>query len=206
MGEVLLLRHGRTEWSLNGRHTGRTDIPLLPEGERDARALRPWLDTRNVIAAFTSPLQRAARTAELADVQATVDADLREWDYGDYEGITTKAIRESVPEWYLFRDGCPNGESPEQAGRRVDRVLDKVRPMLVDGDVALFAHGHILRVLAARWLQLSPSGGGLLRLDTGTTSVLGFEHGRPAIHVWNASIVLAEKAVEQATEQGQRTP
>jgi broad specificity phosphatase PhoE len=202
MGEVLLLRHGRTEWSLNGRHTGRTDIPLLPEGERDARALRPWLDTRNVVAAFTSPLQRAGRTAELAGIDAIVDADLREWDYGDYEGITTKQIRESVPEWYLFRDGCPNGESPQQAGGRADRVLDKVRPALVDGDVALFAHGHILRVLAARWLELSPSGGGLLRLDTGTTSVLGHEHGRPAIHVWNASIVLAEKAAEQ----GQTTP
>jgi broad specificity phosphatase PhoE len=192
MGDLILLRHGETEWSLAGRHTGRTDIPLTPRGEAAAAALAPLLAKRHIVAAFASPAQRAARTAELAGLaDATPDPDLWEWDYGGYEGLTTAQIQEQRPGWYLWRDGvipgdaAHPGETVQQVGARVDRVLGRVEPLLADGDVALVAHGHVLRVLTARYLRLPPDDGRLFRLDTGTVSTLGTEHDEPVILSWN---------------------
>jgi probable phosphoglycerate mutase len=192
MGELILLRHGETEWSASGRHTGRTDIPLTPRGEAAAAALAPVLARRQIHAAFTSPAGRAVRTAELAGLQdAKPDPDLWEWDYGGYEGRTTTQIQADRPGWYLWRDGViPGdadhpGETVEQVGARTDAVLARVRPLLAGGDVALVAHGHVLRVLTARWLQLDADDGRLFRLDTGTYSTLGTEHDYPVIVTWN---------------------
>jgi broad specificity phosphatase PhoE len=192
MGDLILLRHGETEWSLAGRHTGRTDIPLTRRGEAAAAALAPLLARRDIVAAFASPAQRAARTAELAGLaDAKPDPDLWEWDYGGYEGLTTEQIQERRPGWSLWRDGViPGdaehpGETVQQVGDRVDRVLGRVAPLLADGDVALVAHGHVLRVLTARYLRLSPDEGRLFRLDTGTISTLGTEHAEPVILSWN---------------------
>ena len=192
MGELILLRHGETEWSKAGRHTGRTDIPLTPEGEAAAKALAPALAARPVRAAFTSPAQRAVRTAELAGLNAQPDPNLQEWDYGGYEGMTTPQIQEQHPGWYLWRDGvipgdaAHPGETVDQVGARADAVLARVRPLLAEGDVVLVSHGHFLRALAARWLGLEPSAGRLLRLDTGTLSTLGTEHDQPVVTMWNA--------------------
>jgi broad specificity phosphatase PhoE len=192
MGELILLRHGETEWSRDGRHTGRTDVPLTPKGEAAAAALVPAVAARAVVAAFTSPARRATRTAELAGLPgAKQDPDLQEWDYGGYEGQTTAEIRSQRPGWYLWRDGViPGdaghpGETVQQVGARADAVLARVRPLLEQGDVALVSHGHMLRVLTARWLGLEPAGGRLFRLDTGTLSTLGTEHGEPVITSWN---------------------
>ena len=192
MGELILLRHGETEWSRDGRHTGLTDVPLTPAGEGAAAALAPVLAGRNIRAAFASPLQRAVRTAELADLtDVKQDPDLREWDYGGYEGRTTQQIREQRPGWYLWRDGIiPGGsghpgETAQQVGARADAVLSRVTPLLADGDVVLVSHGHLLRVLTARWLRLDPAGGRLFRLGTGTLCTLGTEHGEPVIASWN---------------------
>ena len=192
MGDLILLRHGETEWSKSGRHTGRTDIPLTFDGEAAAVALAPILARREIVAAFSSPAQRAAWTAELAGLtDVKQDPDLWEWDYGGYEGLTTPQIREHRPGWYLWRDGViPGnaehpGESAQQVGERVDRVLARVHPLLADGDVALVAHGHVLRVLTARWLALDPSDGRLFRLDTGTISTLGHERAEPVVLSWN---------------------
>jgi broad specificity phosphatase PhoE len=192
MGELILLRHGETEWSRDHRHTGRTDIPLTPAGEAAAAALAPALAARQVVAAFTSPARRAARTAELAGLSgAKQDPDLQEWDYGGYEGQTTLDIRSQRPGWYLWRDGvipgdaAHPGETVQQVGTRADAVLGRLRPLLEDGDVALVSHAHMLRVLTARWLRLEPAGGRLFRLDTGTFSTLGTEHSEPVITSWN---------------------
>jgi broad specificity phosphatase PhoE len=192
MGDLILLRHGETEWSKAGKHTGRTDIPLTPHGEAAAAALAPVLARRDIVAAFSSPAQRAVRTAELAGLTGVKqDPDLWEWDYGGYEGLTTPQIQERRPGWYLWRDGViPGdaehpGETVAQVGARTDRVLARVAPLLRDGDVALVAHGHVLRVLTARYLELPPDGGRLFRLDTGTISTLGTEHGEPVILAWN---------------------
>jgi broad specificity phosphatase PhoE len=193
MGELILLRHGETEWSRTRRHTGRTDIPLTPAGEAAAAALAPALARRQLRAVFTSPAQRAVRTAELAGLTgAKPDPDLWEWDYGGYEGRTTADIRQQRPGWYLWRDGViPGGaghpgETIQQVAARADAVLDRVRPLLADGDVALVAHSHLLRVLTARWLGLEPSAGRFFQLDTGTLSTLGTEHDESVIHTWNA--------------------
>ena len=206
MGDLILLRHGETEWSRAGKHTGRTDIPLTPRGEAAAAALAPLLAGRGIAAAagpgqsptavFTSPAKRAIRTAELAlgsaAATATQDPDLWEWDYGGYEGMTTAEIQQTHPGWYLWRDGViPGdadhpGETVQNVGERTDRVLARVRPLLPDGDVVLVAHGHVLRVLTARWLGLEPADGRLFRLDTGTLSALGTEHDEPVILSWNA--------------------
>ena len=193
MGDLILLRHGETEWSRAGKHTGRTDIPLTPHGVAAAAALAPVLARRNIVVAFSSPAQRAVRTAELAGLTGVKqDPDLWEWDYGGYEGLTTSQIQEQRPGWSLWRDGvipgdaAHPGETVQQVGERVDRVLARVGPLLADGDVALVAHGHVLRVLTARWLRLEPSDGKLFRLDTGTISTLGHEHGEPVILSWNA--------------------
>jgi broad specificity phosphatase PhoE len=193
MGELILLRHGETEWSRALRHTGRTDLPLTAAGEAAAAALAPALAARHVAAAFSSPAQRAVRTARLAGLQnVKEDPDLWEWDYGGYEGRTTADIQAKRPGWYLWRDGViPGdadhpGETIAQVAARADAVLGRVRPLLAQGDVALVSHGHLLRVLTARWLQLEPEAGRLFRLDTGTLSTLGTEHDRPVISSWNA--------------------
>jgi len=191
MGEIIVLRHGETGWSRDRRHTGRTDVPLTARGEDSARALAPALAARPVRAAFTSPARRAARTAELAGLAAKEDPDLQEWDYGGYEGRTTAQIRAERPGWYLWRDGvvpgdgAHPGETVAMVGARADAVLGRVRPLLAGGDVALVAHAHLLRVLAARWLGLAAAQGRLLRLDTGTLCTLGTEHGAPVITSWN---------------------
>jgi probable phosphoglycerate mutase len=192
MGELILLRHGETEWSRTGRHTGRTDVPLTPAGEAAATALVPLLAGRDIRAAFASPLQRAVRTAALAGLASVQpDPDLREWDYGGYEGRTTPQIRAERPGWYLWRDGViPGdtdhpGETVGQVGARADAVLSRVAPLRADGDVVLVSHGHMLRVLTARWLRLEPTEVRLFRLDTGTLSALGTEHAEPVISSWN---------------------
>jgi probable phosphoglycerate mutase len=187
-----VLRHGETEWSKAGRHTGRTDIPLTPHGEECAKVLAPMLAGRHIVAVFSSPAQRAARTAALVGLaDAKPDPDLWEWDYGGYEGLTTPEIRRERPGWYLWRDGVVPGdaghpgETVQQVAERTDRVLARVTPLLADGDVALVAHGHVLRVLTARYLRLEPEAGRLFRLDTGTLSTLGAEHGEPTMLSWN---------------------
>jgi len=195
-GELILIRHGETTWSRELKHTGRTDLPLTPAGEAAAAGLAADLAARHVVAAFASPSQRAVRTAELAGLNTVpaglkIDPDLAEWDYGGYEGRTTAQIRRERPGWYLWRDGViPGdaehpGETIAQAAARADAVLARVRPLLAQGNVALVAHGHLLRVLTARWLGLEPQHGRLFRLDTGTLSILGTEHGEPVIAALN---------------------
>src|SRR5215467_9562895 len=183
MGELILLRHGETEWSLGGQHTGRTDIPLTARGEAAAKALEPLLSRRGIVAVFTSPARRAVTTAAFAGLSnAKPEPDLWEWDYGGYEGLTTPQIQRERPGWYLWRDGViPGdaehpGETVQQVADRVDAVLARVTPMLPAGDVVLVAHGHCLRILTARWLGLDAADGQLFRLDTGTLSTLGTEH------------------------------
>ena len=183
---IWLLRHGATEWSRNGRHTGSSDIPLLPEGEEEAKALAPRLSGQSFAQVWVSPLQRARRTCELAGLgaQADVHPDLREWDYGDYEGITTKEIRQTVPAWSVWSHGCPGGEDAAAVTARCQRVIDQL--LTIEGDVALFAHGHILRSLAGTWMEQGACGGKHLILGTGTYSVLGFERENRALKHWNA--------------------
>jgi broad specificity phosphatase PhoE len=184
---IYLARHGETVWSREGRHTGRTDLPLTPQGERNAQRLRERLAGLVFVKVLTSPLQRAKRTCELAGFGAVaeVDPDLVEWNYGDYEGIRTAEIRKKRPDWALFRDGCPNGESPADVGARADRVVARIRG--TEGNVLIFSSGHFLRVFAARWLGLEPLIGKYLMLDTASLSELTYEHDLcdPAIRVWN---------------------
>ena len=186
--KVYLLRHGETEWSLNGRHTGVTDIPLTENGRIAARFLKPILAKVTFTLVLTSPLQRARETCELAGLGqfANVEPDLIEWNYGEYEGLTTEQIRSTRPGWSVFRDGCPGGESPEQVGARADRVITKVRTAA--GNVALFGHGHFTRVLAARWINLSANYGENFLLDTATLNVLGYYRESPAFMIWNAPL------------------
>ena len=186
--KVYLLRHGETEWSLNGRHTGVTDIPLTENGRRIARLLQPILAKEKFALVLTSPLQRARETCELAGLGtlASIDRDLMEWNYGEYEGVTTEQIRQTKPNWSIFRDGCPGGESSLEIGARADRIVAKVRA--VDGNVALFSHGHFLRVLAARWINLSASYGEHFLLDTATLNILGYYREAPAFKIWNAPL------------------
>ncbi len=196
MGELILLRHGETEWSRSGRHTGLTDVPLTAKGIAGAKALAPMVTQRlagdRLVAVFASPAQRAQDTAALAGLKVTrTDPDLWEWDYGGYEGITTPQIQHTRPGWSLWRDGViPGdrehpGETVDEVGTRVDRVLKRAEPLLAEGDVALVAHGHVLRILTARYLGLPAVGGRLFRLDTGTVSTLGTEHDDPVILSWN---------------------
>jgi broad specificity phosphatase PhoE len=192
MGELIVLRHGETEWSASGRHTGRTDVPLTADGEAAAAALAPVLARRQISATFCSPAARAVRTAQLAGLQnVKLDPDLWEWDYGGYEGLTTAQIQQERPGWYLWLDGVTPGDAAHpgetlaQVGARTDAVLARARPLLPEGDVALVAHGHVLRVLAARWLELDPGSGRLFLLDTGTFSTLGAEHEHRVITSWN---------------------
>ncbi|NJC72154.1 histidine phosphatase family protein [Planosporangium thailandense] len=189
MAEIVLIRHGQTEWSKAHRHTSYTDLALTAEGERQAKAVEKAIAGRRFVAVISSPRRRALRTADLAGLAVTaVDDDLAEWNYGEYEGVTTEEIRRSRPGWTLWTDGCPGGESPEQIGARIDRLLTRVRPLLADGDVALVGHGHCLRVVGARWVGLPPSAGALLRLDTATLSALGFEREQQVIQRWNAPV------------------
>ena len=188
--ELWLLRHGATDWALNGRHTGRTDRPLLPEGEAEARALAPLLAQQPFRAVLVSPLQRARRTCALAGLgeQARLCDDLREWDYGAYEGLTTAEIRRSVPGWTIWSHPCPQGESQAQVAQRCERVIAQALALAGgEGRVALFAHGHILRSLAGCWLGLGPGGGALLALGTAGISVLGQEREQRVLLRWNAA-------------------
>jgi probable phosphoglycerate mutase len=184
-----LVRHGETAWSLTGQHTGLTDIPLTENGRSVAGLLQPVLAAETFALVLTSPLQRARATCVLAGLgaRAEVDDDLKEWNYGDYEGLTPAQIEARAPGWMLFSDGCPRGESPTQIGARVDRVIDRIRS--VNGHVALFGHGHIFRVLAARWLGLPVSAGCHFLLDTGTVNILSYYRGIPAVKRWNAGLV-----------------
>jgi probable phosphoglycerate mutase len=185
--EILLVRHGETEWSRTGKHTGRTDVPLTERGRQDAKAVGAALKDRRFALVLTSPLARAAETCRLAGLgEAAVRRDeLAEWDYGAYEGRKTVDIRKERPDWSLWRDGVPDGEIVAQVGARTDRVIAELRS--VEGDAAVFAHGHLLRVLAARWLGLEPEAGRLFALDPATISILGYERETPVIRVWNES-------------------
>jgi broad specificity phosphatase PhoE len=184
---VYLARHGETAWSLSGQHTGRTDLPLTERGEQQARALGPRLRGASPVEVLTSPSQRARRTADLAGFGglAKIDPDLAEWDYGQYEGRRTADILAERPGWFLFRDGAPGGERPDQAGARADRVIQRIRA--IGGNVLVFSSAHILRVLAARWLGLEAAGGRYFVLATSSLSILGYEHNlaEPVIRLWN---------------------
>ena len=186
--KVYLLRHGETEWSRGGKHTSVTDIPLTETGRMAARRLRPVLAKEAFALVMTSPLQRARDTCELAGLgaQAMIEPDLVEWNYGAYEGLTTKQIQLARDGWSLFRDGCPGGETPDEVAARVNRVIAKVRA--TEGNVALFAHGHVFRVLAALWINLPPIYGEHFLLDTATLSVLGYYYDSPALKIWNAPL------------------
>lgn len=186
MQQVFLIRHGETEWSRSGRHTGRTDIPLTDNGRRLAENLAPLLGKESFGLVLTSPMQRARETCELAGLaeHAETDPSLREWDYGHYEGLTPAQIHVRTPNWMIFRDGCPGGESPAQVADRVDGVIERVRS--ISDDVALFAHGHVFRVFAARWIGLQAQAGCNFLLDTATLNILSFYRGIPAVKRWNA--------------------
>ena len=185
---LFAIRHGETEWSLSGQHTGVTDIPLTESGRRLAAGLRVALANEGFALVLASPLRRARETCELAGLgdRLEIDADLSEWNYGDYEGLTSEEIAARSPNWMIFRDGCPGGEMPEQVASRADRVIGRVRASA--GDAVLFAHGHFLRVLAARWLGFPAAAGRHFLLDTGTLSVLGYYRETPAVKIWNAPL------------------
>jgi broad specificity phosphatase PhoE len=182
---VFAIRHGETARSLSEQHTGTTDIPLTDEGRRLAERMRPVLARNAFGLVLRSPMQRARETCELAGFgdKSVIDSDLVEWNYGEYEGLTPKQIHEAAPGWLIFRDGCPGGETPEQVGARVDRVIARSRA--IDTDVVLFAHGHVLRVLGARWIGLPAGGGQHFLLDTGTVCVLSYYREIPAVRIWN---------------------
>jgi probable phosphoglycerate mutase len=203
---VFAIRHGETAWSLNGRHTGTTDIPLTDNGRRLAERLQPVLSGRAFALVLVSPLSRARETCERAGVgaRAIVEPDLAEWNYGTYEGLTPAQIHEQAPAWLIFRDGCPGGETPEDVGARADRVIARARA--VEGDVALFAHGHVLRVLVARWLGLPPGAGQHFLLDTGTVSVLDHYRGIPALKTWNAPVVGAVTPIARRASNAMTRP
>jgi broad specificity phosphatase PhoE len=194
---IYLVRHGETAWSLTGQHTGLTDLPLTERGEDNARALGHWLVGRFFNRVWTSPLQRASRTCQLAGfaAMAEVDPDLVEWNYGEYEGLRTTEIRSRRPAWDLFRDGCPGGESPGEMGARADRVLERIGA--AEGNILLFSSGHFLRVLAMRWLGLEPALGSFFMLDATSVSVLGRENcaAQPVIQMWNDTAHLAIQPV-----------
>jgi broad specificity phosphatase PhoE len=188
--DVFAIRHGETAWSLSGQHTGTTDIPLTDNGRRLAEQMGPVLARHAFGLVLCSPMQRARDTCRLAGLgdAAMIDPDLVEWNYGNYEGLTLEQIRETVPDWLIFRDGCPAGEMPEQVGARVDRVIARARAAKTD--VALFAHGHVLRVLGARWIGLPAGAGQHFLLDTGTLCVLGRYREVPAVKIWNGPLII----------------
>lgn len=183
--EVFLVRHGETEWSLSGQHTGSTDLPLTENGRQAAKRLEPLLSSLEFVLVLSGPLRRARRTCELAGLgdRVQIDPDLAEWRYGEYEGLTSEQIHRTAPGWTIFHDGAPGGESPTQVGARVERLIGKVRA--VAGRVVLFGHGHLFRVFAARWIGLAPIHGTHLLLDPSTLSILGYYRGTPALQRWN---------------------
>ena len=181
--EIWLVRHGETEWSRSGQHTSRTDLPLTGAGERQAESLKQMLVVHSFAMVLSSPMQRAVETCRLVGLTAEINEDLHEWDYGDYEGLTTPEIQKRVPGWTIFTGAVPNGETMAQVAARADRVI--VRALAEEGDVALFGHGHLLRVLAARWAGLEPAAGRLLALSTASLSVLGYERETRVIRLWN---------------------
>jgi broad specificity phosphatase PhoE len=187
--DVFAIRHAETAWSLSGQHTGTTDLPLTDNGRQFAQRMRSALVRTAFALVLCSPMRRARETCELAGFgdQAVIDSDLLEWDYGTYEGLTSEQIHARVPNWLIFRDGCPGGETPEQVSTRVDRVIARSRAL--GGDIVLFAHGHVLRALVARWIGLPVSGGQHFLLGPGTLSVLGYYRGIPAVKLWNGSLV-----------------
>ncbi len=182
---LTIVRHAQTEWSVAGRHTGRTDVALTETGREVARGLAPLLASRRFALVLVSPLNRARETCALAGLgdRAQPREDLLEWDYGEYEGLTTAQIRARRPDWSLWRDGCPGGEDAAAVAARVDRVIAEA--LRAGGDVAIFAHDHVLRVLAARWIELDPSVGARLALSTGSLSLLGYEHENRVVREWN---------------------
>jgi broad specificity phosphatase PhoE len=192
---IYLIRHGETEWAKSGRHTGLTDIPLTDAGREQAGFLLPIFDDVKFVSILSSPLRRALETAKLAGLssQVEVDKELREWDYGDYEGLTTKQIRERAPGWSIWTHPCPNGETIDHISQRADRVLAKLR--LNEGNVAIFSHGHFLRVLVCRWIGLSADQGRHFLLGTSTLSILAYENEVPVINTWNGPLITAACAV-----------
>jgi probable phosphoglycerate mutase len=189
--KVLLVRHGETEWSLSGQHTGTTDIPLTDNGRNVARLLKPIFAKQAFSLVLSSPLQRARETCDLAGLgeSAEIDSDLVEWNYGEYEGLTPQQILATRPGWMLFTDGCPGGETPDQVEARIDRVIARIRAVAGKGNVAVFAHGHLIRAFAARWLGLRAADGRLFLLDPATVNVMSYYRGIPAVKRWNAPII-----------------
>jgi probable phosphoglycerate mutase len=187
--DVFAIRHGETAWSISGQHTSTTDLPLTDHGRKLAERMRPVLAAKAFGLVLCSPMQRARETCKLVGLgdTAIIDTDLAEWNYGEYEGLTTDQIHETAPGWLLFRDGCPGGETPEQVGARVDRVVARSRA--AGSDTALFAHGHVLRVFVARWIGLPPGCGEHFLLDTGTLCVLGHYRETPAVRIWNGPLL-----------------
>lgn len=185
--KIYLARHGETIWSLSGQHTGMTDIPLTEQGEKNAKQLGKRLQGLTFAKVFSSPLQRALKTCELAGFGSMVMPDplLEEWNYGDYEGRTTTEIQQTQPDWFIFRDGCPGGELPKQVAQRCDQMIEKMKA--INGDILIFAHAHILRMLTTRWLGLPAEEGRLYFLSTASLSILGYEHNlsEPVIRLWN---------------------
>lgn len=194
-GQIYLIRHGETEWAKNGRHTGRTDIPLTDAGREQAGFLLPIFDDVKFTQIMSSPLKRALETAGIAGLgpRLETEADLMEWDYGDYEGLTTKQIRERAPGWSIWTHLCPNGETLDQVIQRVDRVVAKI--LSTEGNVAIFSHGHFLRVLVSRWIGLPGNAGSRFLLGTSTLSILGYENGLPVIKTWNGPLITAACAI-----------
>ncbi len=186
--KVMLIRHGETKWALEGRHTSFTDLPLTENGKKEARLLKKPFTDYKFKQIFSSPLKRALETCKLAGVadEVIVDNDLTEWNYGRFEGLTTEQIEKEIPDWDLFEQGCPDGESPAEVGARVDRIIQKIRA--IDGDVAVFSHGHLSRVFATRWINVPVKNGRMFVLNTATLNVLGAYHDDPAIVIWNAKI------------------
>ena len=186
--KVVLIRHGETEWALEGRHTSFTDLPLTKKGREEAGLLQTALNSWQFKQVFSSPLKRARETCELAGLSdgVSVEPDLSEWNYGRFEGLTTDQIQTEMPDWDVFEQGCPEGDSPANVSERVDRVIEKIRA--IDGDVAVFSHGHLSRVFATRWINLPVEDSHMFVLDTATLNVLGAYHDAPAIVIWNARI------------------
>jgi broad specificity phosphatase PhoE len=190
--KVLLIRHGETEWSLSGQHTGTTDIPLTQNGRAVAKLLQPVFAEQTFALVLSSPLWRARETCDLAGLgdRVEIESDLAEWNYGEYEGLTPQQIHAVRPGWMLFTDGCPGGESPGQVEARIDRVISRIRALAENGNVAVFSHGHVIRAFAARWLGLRASEGRFFLLDPATVNVMSYYRGVPAVKRWNAPITL----------------
>ena len=210
--KVLLIRHGETEWSLSGQHTGTTDIPLTENGRAVAKLLKPALAEQIFALVLTSPLRRARETCDLAGLsdRVEIDRDLAEWNYGEYEGLTPQQIHAVRPGWMVFTDGCPGGEGPDQVEARIDRVIARIRAVSAEGNVAVFSHGHVIRAFAARWLGFRAAEGRFFLLDPATVNVMSYYRGIPAIKRWNAPIILSpadsQNRLVSQSNSAHRTP